>query len=1237
MSGPAVAVAVAAQAQPPRPAVGISTPSRPRPSVSRNDSLPASANPSAPASAPPDGYSYLARSTSISTPTRSRPQGLSSKSSNSNLASPVLANRPSLTDLKHAAAAPTSPSAAAAPRRDLSRRKTMHGMPASMSLPQLTATATATATAAATAAPAIDEASRIAEAVSKLPANPRGWTPSQVALYLTHVLGLVPRPVVEDVTAYVRSSRMGGRAFLRLSEKDLELQGLNLKWRRLMIEAVRKLRRDALRGRIWGNESGSVKWPRKHDHEFEPESPERAEDGDGDDDGLGDAAVTKDGVVRSSKGVSKLTLKRMRDSKKVQGMIQAFQLSPRSQAKMGLSAQDLAALGIDQIRKGHVATRGGSNGSDDAGGSPRAQIPPIFGEGYVRDQAESYESASDAEPTADVKLSRSRTLSAAGRGKGDTFDDLLACVSDQEAAELASELDLEDLRDPDRFGSLSSLSSRSDIKAAMRSSSGFDTDVDVALVPCLDRDPPGTRKRGVSDASASASLSSATSDSEMEMEDLLRMQQTESRFSLLDADVIKSIMGEPSTDDVEPAQAGGNEDEPAASGGLTRSRTTGSIARPERPYRASLYTTEELLLLDSVDSASSHHPRTESSAELAGALGLETDEHPFLASPKFDTAKKRPVSTSAAASASGQETTRIDGLFSAAQAPAAAADEYIFDPPAATLAPVRSQPASVRKKMSGTYGSKRGKALLSMLQNATDENDPSLLDLGAQSAGNGAVGGGGGGSHLGSVRMRKKGSRQGIAGGAAAAEDEEGWGGTLSRPASRKSLSSIYMGGEEGAAAAAAAAIPAASTGRGSVASRMGSTAVRRRPLERVASEAEAEAWHEAQEQALARLNAEAGDAAEAVKPLERYEETTAVDDEQQRSVSQKPSVERRLTDLFAGHGSSGQEDEEEGVAAADAAPSADEVVEVAPAARAPEEAPEEAPEVAADESEATAEDAIEAPPSYDDGSASISTETEAAVEPAPLVQAQLGETTTTAQVPSGMAASSATADEVDASATEDESDDAQLLVPLTTLTPHPSGTGSIRKRSMVLVDRKRFESLARKMEALENQITSLEAQQHEQQQQKQLAATLPGQAAKSGLRDLFSPTSPAFEEGQGGEGSEDEAVVVVEQPVRQDDERGEEGKATSRFSLLHPSSWTRYLSSLNPYYSSSSSSSHSPSSSSYPCAEGEEEDETERSPDEERDHALSLGAIPAYMLGLGAGVGFVVVKEVVGLGLSRR
>ena len=71
-----------------------------------------------------------------------------------------------------------------------------------------------------------------------LPANPKIWTPSQVALYLTFVLGLTPLPIVQDVTAYVRSARMGGKQFLRLREKDLAEEGLNLKWRKLMMEGI---------------------------------------------------------------------------------------------------------------------------------------------------------------------------------------------------------------------------------------------------------------------------------------------------------------------------------------------------------------------------------------------------------------------------------------------------------------------------------------------------------------------------------------------------------------------------------------------------------------------------------------------------------------------------------------------------------------------------------------------------------------------------------------------------------------------------------------------------------------------------------------------------------------------------------------------------------------------------------------------------------------------------------------
>ncbi|KAE8257796.1 hypothetical protein A4X09_0g7882, partial [Tilletia walkeri] len=45
-----------------------------------------------------------------------------------------------------------------------------------------------------------------------------------------------------------------------------------------------------------------------------------------------------------------------------------------------------------------------------------------------------------------------------------------------------------------------------------------------------------------------------------------------------------------------------------------------------------------------------------------------------------------------------------------------------------------------------------------------------------------------------------------------------------------------------------------------------------------------------------------------------------------------------------------------------------------------------------------------------------------------------------------------------------------KLAVPLTMLAPAPDGKGSIKKRSMVLVDRRRFESLARRMGVLEEQ-----------------------------------------------------------------------------------------------------------------------------------------------------------------------
>ena len=386
----------------------ISTPSRPRYSLTPKRSgtfANAATTPNVAGFSPGgqvfEGYSYLSRSTSMSTSTRSRPKGLQSRTSDL-AGSPVAAappNLPTSPSSQHIASVTDSPT----PSLDLLQRsKTIHRMPSSISTPNLHPINHPPRS--------TSESERLAEAVANLPHNPKTWLPSQVALYLTHVLGLVPRPVVEDVTAYVRSSRMGGRAFLRLSDKDLERQGLNLKWRKLMIEAVRKLRRDALRGRIWGYESGSLRWP-KSAKDLERDEAEEEED---------DEADQSANVVHHSKTTSKLTLKRMRDSRKVRGMIQAFQTSPEKEP-----------LPL-------------SNLSIDSG----------YGQGYVRDQAQQL--LSEAE---EKKLSLRRPL----RPRRSTADfpwletvvptnhqdieTLLASLSEQEAHDLAEQLGITDLQD----------------------------------------------------------------------------------------------------------------------------------------------------------------------------------------------------------------------------------------------------------------------------------------------------------------------------------------------------------------------------------------------------------------------------------------------------------------------------------------------------------------------------------------------------------------------------------------------------------------------------------------------------------------------------------------------------------------------------------------------------------------------------------------------------------------------
>ncbi|BGP42426.1 hypothetical protein JCM10449v2_006431 [Rhodotorula kratochvilovae] len=95
------------------------------------------------------------------------------------------------------------------------------------------------------------------EELAALPPNPKLWLPSHLSLYLSASLSLPP-PVRADITAFIRSSRLSGRTFLRLRDEDLGELGINVRWRAALLEARELLRREALGGRVlWGFEGAA--------------------------------------------------------------------------------------------------------------------------------------------------------------------------------------------------------------------------------------------------------------------------------------------------------------------------------------------------------------------------------------------------------------------------------------------------------------------------------------------------------------------------------------------------------------------------------------------------------------------------------------------------------------------------------------------------------------------------------------------------------------------------------------------------------------------------------------------------------------------------------------------------------------------------------------------------------------------------------------------------------------------
>ncbi|KAG0237140.1 hypothetical protein BGW42_001716 [Actinomortierella wolfii] len=81
-----------------------------------------------------------------------------------------------------------------------------------------------------------------------LPTNVRSWTSSHVATYLCYILRFYPRTITEDLARHVRQTAcLNGEDFLNIQDDDLARMGINQKWRQLIMEGVRALRRETFR------------------------------------------------------------------------------------------------------------------------------------------------------------------------------------------------------------------------------------------------------------------------------------------------------------------------------------------------------------------------------------------------------------------------------------------------------------------------------------------------------------------------------------------------------------------------------------------------------------------------------------------------------------------------------------------------------------------------------------------------------------------------------------------------------------------------------------------------------------------------------------------------------------------------------------------------------------------------------------------------------------------------------
>ncbi|GES94095.1 hypothetical protein GLOIN_2v1500221 [Rhizophagus clarus] len=106
-----------------------------------------------------------------------------------------------------------------------------------------------------------------------LPSDPKKWSSTHVATYLSHCLRMYPPAIVSDLSRHVKENvTLTGRKFLRLKEEQLRQMNFNEKWIKLIMVGVKNLRRDHLKDKILLN--GSDINGMKISEEFSEESDE---------------------------------------------------------------------------------------------------------------------------------------------------------------------------------------------------------------------------------------------------------------------------------------------------------------------------------------------------------------------------------------------------------------------------------------------------------------------------------------------------------------------------------------------------------------------------------------------------------------------------------------------------------------------------------------------------------------------------------------------------------------------------------------------------------------------------------------------------------------------------------------------------------------------------------------------------------------------------------------------------